>query len=106
MIPVRECRRRQKKEEPSPALRGATPVSTCTEGAGLADDATSTPYKFGDEERTFYYLGAGEGKSRKGYRWCFVFQNTPLRASPTSLRINQCQPVALLGRGRLVRTQN
>jgi hypothetical protein len=34
------------------------------EGAGLAADATESPYDFSRKKRTFYYLGGREGKSR------------------------------------------
>jgi hypothetical protein len=29
----------------------------------------NAPYEFRDDERTFYYLGEGEAKSRKGAVW-------------------------------------
>src|SRR3974390_146146 len=46
-IPLRECRRRRKKELPSPARSAGTPLATWIEflETGLADEATTpTPY--------------------------------------------------------------
>src|SRR5215472_11816352 len=66
MIPVSECSRRSKKDVPCPARNGATPCLTLAGAAGLAVVATMTaPYELGWEDRTFYYPGRMEGKSRE-----------------------------------------
>src|SRR5215469_1984838 len=70
MIPVSECNRRSRKDVPCPARNGATPCLTLAGAAGLAVVATMTaPYEFGLEDRTFYYPGRMEGKSRERGRF-------------------------------------
>src|SRR5215469_11483614 len=70
MIPVSECNRRSRKDVPCPARSGATPCLTLAGAAGLAVVATMTaPYEFGWEDRTFYYPGRMEGKSRERDRF-------------------------------------
>src|ERR1700730_782334 len=63
-IPVSECSLRQKKECPWPARNGETPFLILT-GVALGADATKFPCEFKDDRRTFYYVGAGEGKSNR-----------------------------------------
>src|SRR5947209_4740198 len=66
-IPLRECSRRRRNECPCPARSGATPLFTRT-GAALVVDDTKVPCGIRDQERTFYYVGATEGKSTDGKR--------------------------------------
>src|SRR2546427_10227673 len=58
-MPVSECRRRSRKECPSPARSGATPcliLGLTTAGAAEpALDPTTPPYDFRIDKRTFYY---------------------------------------------------
>src|SRR5260370_16990284 len=61
-MPLRECNRRRRKECPCRARSGATPLLTRT-GSALAVDDTKVPSGIRDQERTFYYFGAREGKS-------------------------------------------
>src|SRR5216684_6946427 len=67
IIPLRECSRRRRNERPCPARSGATPLFTPT-GSALVVDDTKVPSGIRDQERTFYYVGAREGKSNDGKR--------------------------------------
>ena len=62
MIPLSECRRRNKNEWPSPARNGATPRLS-TGVAVLGEDARSVPYEIKSDKRTFYYVSRKEAKS-------------------------------------------
>src|SRR5215467_13244034 len=66
IMPVKECRRRQKNECPCPARNGATPARIVTGVVVLgADTATTLPCRLGDDQRLHHYLGRQERKSRR-----------------------------------------
>src|SRR5215469_10037325 len=66
IMPVRECRRRQKNECPCPARSGATPARIVTGVVVLGvETATTLPCRLGDDQRLHHYLGRQEKKSRR-----------------------------------------
>src|SRR5437660_10948127 len=64
IMPVSECRRRHRKEEPSPARNGATPPRSATGAAELALDATERSLRVQALEMNLSLFDDGGGKSR------------------------------------------
>src|SRR6266496_1906164 len=84
-MPVRECKRRNRNDVPSPARRGATPglifgVGIGPGATGWADDATmAAPCMNRYERRTDYYPVVAEPKSRKVGSLIIVMTDTARR---------------------------